>query len=190
MKKGLSKREKMLLFAVGLLVIIYLAIQFAIIPLADRYTTGVEERSSLTTERWFVDADISNLPSIRESNATASEQFEQIKLEYPLLIPNEEIDPILTNLCINNGLKPTSLNFTGSTLAPESENAEQAALFTIVSVTMTVTGNYNSILRLLDDVDSKQYMRITNLGYASNRQTETPDDSTITLAFELTFINP
>jgi len=43
---------------------------------------------------------------------------------------------------------------------------------------------------LLEKVDTMQYIRITNLGYAINRQEESIYEASIALTFELTFINP
>jgi len=187
MKQGLSKREKILLLSVGLVALVYLAIQFAILPLITRYTDDLRERDSLVIEERMVRNDINNINNIRATNADAIEQFELIKKEYPLLVPNEEIDPVLTNLSITNGLRPSRLQFTGSESAPQGA---QEPLFTIVTVSMNVTGSYRSLLSLLDEVDKMQYIRITNLGYATNRQSDAPDDSSITLTFELTYVNP
>jgi len=60
-----------------------------------------------------------------------------------------------------------------------------------------MTGSYDSLLRLLDKVDTMQFIRVTDLGYAIDlgyatdlQEESSIDDANITLAFELTFINP
>jgi len=191
MKQGLSKREKILLFFAGLLIFIYVAVQFAIYPLITAYTEGVRERTALSAEKRMVEADIANISFIRNANNEANENFDRIKHDYPLLIPNEEIDPLLTNLCLDNNLRPSSLRFVGTAGVPQSENGDTGEpTFTLVSVSMNVTGSFNSILRLLEKVDSIRYIRITTLSYSANRLTDTPDAGSITLSFELTYVNP
>jgi len=198
MKQSLSKREKILIFSAALLVFLYLIMQFIIYPLFERYFEYRLERDRLLSQKATLETDIANISSIQESNRAAIDRFELIKKEYPLLIPNEEIDPILTTLCVTNGLKPTTLRFTDSAGAPlidkndkqstDGEKDNATYLLTIITVSMNMTGSYNSLMCLLEEVDTMQYIRITNLGYAINRQEESIDEANIALTFELTFI--
>ena len=194
MNQGLSKREKMLLFSAGILVIVYLAIQFAIIPLSTRYLEGIQERSRVHSERSRVDADISNKASIQREHDDASDRYETIKQQYPLLVPNEEVDTILTNLCIMNGLSPSSLSISRQTeptrtSSEEGEHETPETLFTMVNAKMNVSGNNDSVMRLIDAVDDIQYIRITNLSYTASRQDDS-DIGSVSVEFELTFVNP
>jgi len=50
MKQGITKREKIMLFVVGLIAVVYLSIQFVIIPLSNRYDEGISERARLQDE--------------------------------------------------------------------------------------------------------------------------------------------
>jgi len=163
----------------------------------SRYYDGIQERIYLSTERAQVEADFANLSSIEEANLLANEKFERILQKYPMLIPNEEIDRILTDLCISNGLKPTALRFTDSFGAPitDSENIDQENdeyLFTVVVASMSMTGKYDSLVELIDDVADTPFINITNLGYSlsTNVTAENEGSANITMAFELTFINP
>ena len=65
MKPGLTKREKILLFSVGLIVIIYLAVQFAIIPLSARYNEAISERGRLSDEKAAHEMEAAMIPSLR-----------------------------------------------------------------------------------------------------------------------------
>jgi len=192
MKQGLSKREKILLFSAGIVVLLYLAIQFAILPLMARHSEAIQERDRLAAERRIVEADIANKQAIRNANTAAGDRYLVLKDEYPLLIPNEEIATVLTNLCLTNGLRPSMLNIIPPA-TPVPGQLEQDApppIFTIVTATMNVTGGYPSLLSLLDDIDALQYIRLINLGYSLSRQPESSEDGDISLTFELTFINP
>ena len=190
MKQGLSSREKVLLFSAGLVVILYLSIQFFILPLATRYIGGIEQRNHLAAEKTRVDRDIADRATIENTNREAGERFEAIKQEYPLLVPNEEVDTILTNLCLLNGLRPTSLDMSLPASSRSGSNSDTEALFTIVTAKMNMTGPYSSVARLLDAVNDLQYIRITNLGYVLNRQAQQDNMARINIDFELTFVNP
>jgi len=193
MKQGLSKREKILIFSAALIALFYLAIQFAILPLISRYNIGIAERDRLAAEKSAVEFDISSRPIIENQNQTAIERFEEIKQEYPLLIPNEEIVNTLTDLCLRNGLRPTMLNIVPPDAPRRGSNQPEtpvSPLFTVITANMNVTGAYSSLLNLLDEVESLQYMRITNLGYSAGRRADSESEDSITLTFELTYINP
>lgn len=204
MVQGLSKREKVLLFAAGLLVVLYLSIQFAILPLMTRHMNAVQERNNLRTEQARVDDDIRNSAAIESAHSDAVKKFDDIKKEYPLLVPNEEVVTILTNLCITNGLSPTRLNITSPPYptAPAASGSEgdtadattatPESLFTIITATVNATGSYESLTKLLDEVDTKQYIRITTMSYSVNRQRDPTEPTTTSVTFnlELTYVNP
>ena len=193
MIQGLSKREKILLFSAGLVVVLYLSIQFVILPLASRYIDSVTERNHLREEQAKVDADIAQRPAIESENAEANRRFDELKQEYPLLVPNEEVVTTLTNLCILNGLSPSRLNITSTPPTAQKEGEDTAASqFTVITATVNVSGSYESLTKLLDEVDTKQYIRISNMSYSVNRQRDPtePTTSSVTLNFELTYTNP
>jgi len=197
MKQGLSKREKILLGILILVGMLYLSIQFLILPLVARYMDDIQERNTLTTERARVDENISIKELLVRENEDAGQRFEAIKQEYPLLIPNEEIDTFLTNLCFKNYLRPTSLNIAmPSVPAPPAQVGEEDTqeppkpLFTIITVTMQLTGTYNSLARMVEEVDAMQHVRITNLSFTANQSEEETDIGRISIDFELTYVNP
>jgi hypothetical protein len=190
MKQGLSKREKALLLAVGLLIMVYLAVQFAILPLADRYIEARQTRDFLTEELHTVEMDIASKPAIIESHTAAGERYEELKLEYPTLVPDEEIDALLTDLLLSHNLQPRRLNWTMPKAPQSGEGESTSSVFTIVSATVHIYGSFNSLLQLLDEVDSMQHARITNLNYTMHNQQDNTNLSSMTIDFELMFIAP
>lgn len=196
-KHELTKREKVLILIAILLLLTYLVVQFAIYPLFNRYFDDIAERNSLQTEKVQVETKIANSTRIEDDFLAAKEEFDKIIQQYPLLIPNEEIDRTLTDLCISNGLKPTALRFTDSYGAPqvevndESINEDDASyLFTVVVATMNMTSDYDSLMSLIDDVEASEYINIVNLGYAVVNSSDEDDYANITMTFELTYTNP
>jgi len=194
MKQELTKREKILIFSAALLVLFYLSFQFGFLPLYDRYTEGQAERDRYLEDKAAVEANIANRGSITDSNGGAHQQLDTIRQDFPLLVPNEEISTVLTNLCLTNSLSPSALNITRpSDPAPSPQDDDQEAaipLFTVVTVTMNVTGSYSSILGLIDDVDKLPYILITKMNYTESRGAEPSDTGSIAFTFELTYINP
>jgi len=191
MKQELSKREKILIYSTALLVLFYLAIQFAVLPLLSRYNEGVRERDRLTAERMTIQFDIANKTTTIENHRVAIEQLDAIKQEYPLLVYNEEIDVILTGLCTANNLTTTSLRFSDPiSIYADTADGVRMPVLTVVNVAMSVDGNFVSLMRLIDAVDDIQYMRIVNMSYSETRGVDNNILGSIVLTFELIFVNP
>ena len=194
MKPGITKREKIMLFAVGLVAVVYLSIQFAIIPLSVRYSDSVAERARLQDEIEAHKIEAAMLPSLRERNAEAYAGFSGLTSGYPTIVENEDIDFMLTSLSHNNNLNPVSLRITPRpppAPAPESEDGEEIyvpdlPIFTKTTVHMNVTGSYRSLMGLLDEVSSIQYIRLTDVNYSKN--TQMPELSRISVSYEITFL--
>ena len=188
MKQGMSKREKILIFSLGVIVVFYLSIQFAILPLMSAALDNNREINYLRDEKALVEYNAANSELIRIDNSIAIQQFNEIKQEYPLLVPNEEIHTILTNLCRINNLSPDGLRIT----PPKSNDTDDDGqdIFTVVNASMNLTGSFNNLLKLIEEVNKIQYIHIGSLSYAANRTEGTWNDDSIVISFEMTFINP
>jgi len=193
LKQELSKREKILIFCAAVLALFYLAFQFGFLPMYTRYTEALAERERLAEEKAIIEENIANKPSIVDDNNNAREQFDFIKQDYPLLAADEEIDVVLTDLCVSNGLIPTMLRIDRPPDpvqgAKKDEQDTEQQLFTVITVVMNVTGNIPSLLGLLDDIDGLPYIRISKMNYSENRRDDT-NLGGFQLTFELTYINP
>jgi len=194
LKKGLTKREKILIFSAGLIALIYLVFQFGFLPMYSRYTEAQAERERLADEKEKVEANINQEPRIVEANKDARDRYDQIKQDFPLLAEDEEIDAVLTGLCVSNNLIPTSLTIDRSdAAAPQgAQNEEQddvQFLFTVITVKMNVTGTIPSLIGLIDDLEELPYIRLANVSYSEGRGEEI-NRGNIQLTFELTYINP
>ena len=194
MKTGLTKREKILLFGAGLVLILYLSIQFAIIPLSNTYRTATEERDRLRHERDTHDMEARMLPDLRIRSTETRERFYELTSGYPTIVENEEIDFKLTTLSNRHNLSPVSLRITPQPPpppAPEPEDGEDVYIpdlptFTKSTVQMNVVGSYASLMRLLDEVSSIEYIRLTDVNYSKNIQML--ELSRISATYEITFL--
>jgi len=190
MKQGLTKREKLLLLILGLLALIYLAFQFGFRPLYESYDRSRIERDRLQAERLELEMKILNLQTLLEENRIANEDYARITEDYPELVPNEEVDTVLTNLVLGVGMTIRSVRF----FEPPS-NAE-AVLFTIVGATMTTEGSYSSLMTLLDEVEKIPNITIVSMSFSERRSSANDQEGfvrgqgSMTLGFELMYITP
>ncbi len=115
MKFSISKREKILIFAASILIIVLVMFQFVITPLYNGYTKKQNELNDLTAEMTALDEKLANEKASRQRLNKANETYKDIIKRYPLLMPNEDIDRLLTGICVENKLNPIMLGMTAVT---------------------------------------------------------------------------
>jgi hypothetical protein len=211
----LTKREKILIFVVGIVLMSYVTVQFGVTPLFDRLDTGREELALLTAERNAYEASLAREASLREGNESARRDYADLKETYPAFTANEHIDFMLTNLCVRHTLRPISLRIQepanvaavtitrpaqeteetdewGTAESAESANSGEASVeafvFTKVRAAMTLNGTYSSLGDLITTVESMAHIRITTFQFSpqGGGDRSTPN---IAVTFEVTLFN-
>lgn len=203
MSQGLSKSEKRMIFIGALVILCFVAFQFLINPMYKSISVLEEEYGALVSQKEYLEAKIQNEPIARAAHESAVEALEGVKARYPEALPNEEIDKLLSSMCLENNLYPVRLGISAGEIrkkAPvESEDGsvvepevEQAPAYTTVMALMELDGDYDSLKGLVSEVEKTDYIRITKLTYSS-----LPDDSGtdnqmsagISVQFEITMLN-
>lgn len=185
MIKNLSKREKILMFSALLLLITYLVVQFAIYPMFTRYTSAGAELLHLEGERFDVEMNIANLPLTRDLNDSVHERLDALRAAYPKLVPNEDIDVLMTGLVLRHNLSPTLLNI--SRPPAQADDETEFEFFTHVTVTMNLIGSLDSLQGLVREVKNTNFMRIISLSHSES--TEATALSTQSITFELLYVS-
>lgn len=193
MKTGLSKREKYLVIAAAAVVLIYIGIQFGIIPAYNYYQDGLETLDVVSTEKTLMDMKLANEASTRSGYENAVSKFEDITERYPAVMPNEKVDRILTGLCLESGLSPVMLGIDVSTAPAQAEaggdEEETTEAFRVVTATMNLSGSYDNLKRLINAVERIEYIRFTRVSYTENVENDRAGVSNISVLFEVTMLD-
>ena len=172
-KTGLNKREKRLLIAASVVGLFYLAFQFGFVPYHGQYTEKTEEYEDLRMERIRVEGVLLGEENVRKSNEKAKEDYKTLEAGYLLAGANTNLGRKLTGICTASGLSVESqtLNDPAPFFVPREDDTkpEGDAAFSIVTVTMTVSGGYDKVKNLLDAVDKDDAVRVSNLSFSLNR---------------------
>ena len=197
MKQGLSKREKILILVAVVVVLIYGAFQFGITPVYNKYSEKQLKYEDLSYEKKLLDEKLKNRYDIRENYTNSEENFIEIKEQYPNIMSNEEIDRVLTGICLQNKLNPTLLGISdgtasGKTLgqqASKKEETQKTSFFTVVTATMNLRGDYASLKGLINTVNEIAYIRISRVSFSFDREGTGASASNISVFFEVTMLN-
>ena len=212
MNQGLSKRERILIFIAAIVVLVFVAFQFFIMPAYNKYTAKLDEYDNLSYEKELLDMEFRSEELTRNNYIDFEKEFIEIKERYPVVMSNEELDRMMTGLCLENKLNPVMLEISVEETAeeetevqteeqPESAEEEtdsaeeqtdsaeeQKVPFVVATVTMNLSGDYNSMKGLIDTMEGIDYIQITQISYAKEKDTGTPSDSNISVIFEVTML--
>jgi len=184
---GLTKRERILLFAAAVIVLTFLSISFVIMPMYENYTELSEKYDILVMEKMQTEVKIMNAPAIATNYSRAEERFNEINSDYPVDIPNEEIASILTAICQASGFNSILSLAVSSQRTYPDENIDA---FYIVRVSMSLSGQYDSLKNLIDILEEKDNIRISQLSFSVQQLTTGSAASpNISVTFEMTILN-
>jgi hypothetical protein len=158
-KKGLTNREKRLLllmlvvgFSAGMIV-------YVIIPFFNRWQDETALYDELSMRRHQIESLFASAPYVRSNHTAALEQYDEARERFLNESHISEIARMLTRIILDHNLSPIDLRMSPATLLTEWD------AFTIMPVTMTISGGYEDLKRLLDTVFLTEYLRITRLSF-------------------------
>lgn len=210
MKTGFTKREKIMIMGASIFILVFLSFQYVIKPLNNQYIEKSEEYENLDVEKTLLDVALGNETAAYSNHENAEKTFNEIKTRYPLLMPNEKLDRILTEICLDNKLTPVTLGISDAVgFVPEKTEEENSSeetqkqdsaeepedaivkspVFSVVTATMTLKGDYNSLKSLIAAIDKMDYIRISRLSFSLSKDINNTDMPNVSVFFEITMLN-
>lgn len=199
---NLSNREKNLIFALSLIVIIFLGVQFLFLPQFNSHNMKKTEYADLMTRKTEVEMRIASEPATRQNYDTSKQEYEQIKTRYPVKMDNEAVDNLVTGVTMRNQLAPLQLEIKDATqleldkISPETKDTQassedkQMSVFYIGTATISLDGTYESLKWLINEVAGIDNLRISRVSIqgAINTGTVTIGTQKITIAFQVSML--
>jgi hypothetical protein len=181
----MTRREKILLCSACFALVIFLVARFVIQPLGDGLIEKRSELERLNEQKLDTEMKINSENYIRQELEFAAEAVTELLEIYPLNIPNELIDPIVTNLCLRHNLVPVALTITEASdfRADEQDENEYPPAFRLAGANVTLRGSYHSFRNLLIDTADIKYIRVSNFAFSADSMND--DSSTISASFEI-----
>jgi len=186
-KPGMNKREKMLVMAAVALAIVVLGLQFVILPLNKEVGLRRDIYEGLSMEALEIEDNLIREEVIVQTHRKAQADVEEASLIYPKKLPNEEIDRVMTRLCMSSGLSPRSLQIgvpAAVKISDVTGGRREADAFCTVAISMGLSGDYYSLRSLIDEVNRTENLRITKFTFNMNANSS----SAFSVTFEMTML--
>jgi Tfp pilus assembly protein PilO len=180
-KKGLKKREKMLMIICAFFGIPVIFMSYVITPLINDIAEKEDAYEILRTERMNVDlALLGEIPARQEYEdiiATIDEAMQR----YPVFMSNADIGANLTDLSNRNGMELDGLT------PPEEKSSNQ--IITTVSATAQLKGSFDSFKRFINAVEQSDYVRIVSTTFAVDQNASQAVFSNVGVVLEVTMMS-
>jgi hypothetical protein len=175
-----TKREKILVFLAVVAGLIFVTTTYLITPMNSELAEKQAELERLVFERMMLEIKLASEEGVVQSNLNARAAYEEITRTYPALMLSTEVDRTFTGLVVRNVFRPNSLCI--------SDPSASGPAFSTVAVSMTLSGTYDSIISLINEVNASDYIRITRVSFSPPRS---PAEATgVSASFLLTMRNP
>lgn len=159
----LSRREKVLLYLLACVMIIAGALKFLILPSIEDMNdiqTKIDEAMLTEIE---MKAKISNKDAVKANVSKTTEEINTLAEDFYSLMPNEDIDSLITELLISKALVPDSMIISPLTDAL-SDSAESQSAYSCIKmcyVNVHAIGTYSDLSRLIEEVSDDKALRIS-----------------------------
>jgi len=179
-KKGMSKREKIMILAVVFFAVTVGIIMYIIIPLNEHLNERRSEYQTLSNEKFNIEMLLRAEAANQEHHITAALNYENINERFLRESHLNGIGRMLTNLVHSFNLRALDQR-----LSPPSVSSE-SSIFLISQSSMTVSGTFDNLMEFLDYIYKMEYLRVTNIIFMVRELYETWEG--VSIQFEITMI--
>ncbi len=187
--KKLTKREKILIFIMICVAIVFGLGYLIILPAKNKYDSLNESKNMLNMKKQSMLLDINAYDSRKKQNDEVDSKLNLMRQNFYPFMLNDQIDFMLTNLMSGYSLMPLKLEISkveekkdDSSVASDSRDAssskaEDESSIIKMSATISATGSIENIRVMIDDiaVNSKLELSGYSIVFDSTKSTYTLD---------------
>lgn len=160
----LSKREKMLLVVMVVFAVVVGYTLLLLMPSMDKLTTARATGTELENRRFEMSSTIMSSEDMKTGRDNTRQTAEDRLDAFFEGRDSLSIDRLVTNLVMEHRLSPASLQILS--LSESVEKDAQGPLF-VSRVALTLKGDFNDFVELLDNVSETLYLSVDSCSYSS-----------------------
>lgn len=203
MKQTLTKREKILLYALLCVIIIVGGFFYMVMPAMEKHGDLQAEKDSAEMELISTKASIPNYGELDKEIKDANKELKTIKKKFFEALKKEDVDKTITKLALEHSLVPTSLTITDAAdeeimnykenLKALEKKEEQGAkedadkkdkknTLKVYNISLNVDGSILNLQSMINDANKMKSLKVASVNYTT---TTKDDTNTMTVTFKL-----
>jgi len=151
----LSKREKILLYILACIVIFSGGLYLLILPAFEKQTELTTEIDSYRTIQNEMEIQIQLSDNIQEQIIKANDEITVLSSDLYTMMPNYDIDVIITSMLNKHNLNQSSLLISDPTTSETNDNCIQSKY-----VNIQITGVISDVSEFINEIDDIQSIHI------------------------------
>lgn len=184
----LSKREKIEIAAIVVILVVFVYFKFIISPI-------MQKNSELSSSISALNDKYNNILALENENGSYNTAIKNIKSKYstsvkgiPMQLKDAEIENTLSKFCTKEQLTLSSINYNSqSNQTSASSNKSDNSIVVKLPVSITISGSYKSILNLISDMEKDT--RVFKVGDFSITSGESAGSEKATISGVYYYIN-
>lgn len=184
----LSKREKIEIAAIVVILVVFVYFKFIISPI-------MQKNSELSSSISALNDKYNNILALENENGSYNTEIKNIKSKYstsvkgiPMQLKDAEIENTLSQFCTKEQLTLSSINYNSqSNQTSASSNKSDNSIVVKLPVSITISGSYKSILNLISDMEKDT--RVFKVGDFSITSGESAGSEKATISGVYYYIN-
>lgn len=184
----LSKREKIEIAAIVVILVVFVYFKFIISPI-------MQKNSELSSSISALNDKYNNILALENENGSYNTEIKNIKSKYstsvkgiPMQLKDAEIENTLSKFCTKEQLTLSSINYNSqSNQTSASSNKSDNSIVVKLPVSITISGSYKSILNLISDMEKDT--RVFKVGDFSITSGESSGSEKATISGVYYYIN-
>jgi len=190
MKQQLSKREKLLIILMAVIVVVFVGYRFVVSPVLAYYNNQITQRDNLQLQKDDKTAILNIGASLEENFGALQDTYNNVLSAYPYLLVNDDIDRLVTTLCSNCNLEPFRLSISdiktpaGDTVADITTDQN---IFYVITANMNLSGDYDALKSLLNTLSNNPYIVLRQFSFSN---AYAAGSTNLTASFDVEMLNP
>lgn len=153
--KKLTKREKILLYILFIILILYGVGMFVVKPLFDKHGELETELFNLELKEFEVRSSINNYDRYKEDILQLETEVDELFARMNPVLSNQQLDAFVTEIAIRNNLVLRSFNVNGPVpkeILPymQKDDKEEAVTVQVMRISLRFEGSMKDFERILD----------------------------------------
>lgn len=159
--KNLSKREKVLLYVLALVMIFSFSLYYLIIPSIEKLDDvkiQLEETKLLKLE---MSEKLQSIENKRNNITKTNQEINSISSEFLPLMENNEIESLITGILVNHNMAPEKLLISDSQEAVSVSDEPGLSYVTKRYISTKMNGTFADLKEVIGDIDERGSLRIS-----------------------------
>lgn len=203
MKQTLTKREKVLLYALLCVIIIVGGFFYMVMPAMEKHGDLQAEKDSAEMELISAKASIPNYGDLNKEIKEASKELKTIKKKFFETLKKEDVDKTITKLALEHSLVPTSLTITDAAdeeimnykenlkalekkeeqgTKEDTDKKDKKNTLKVYNISLSVDGSILNLQSMINDANKMKSLKVASVNYTT---TTKDDTNTMTVTFKL-----